>query len=539
MSTDDTNGSNDGGDAGTLPRVVLLVRPREAVAAAVSPQDKQRKERQNAATVKLGGDRLDAVRAVAAKQAAEPKPAKPRKPWSPADDRLIAAVIQVDLAANPSPLTDFLGTSLLYRAAYAARAAGAPRLVLVVAGDIDDDGRRDLHRHAQAGFGAAPIEVVAEDPDEVRFGRGRILVMDGAALHDPAGVATMARVEGAVTAILLGPGGDGVRVQTSGGKVLEFGDQIAPYDGVMVGVCSVPSDDFVRITQSGMPSAMRALLAEERLVVKKSSTTYARQFAGEDYLAAARKRTYDALASTGSDGFFDELISRPLARRITLKLLHNAAVTPTFVSVLAGVLAVLGAALLASGYVASAILAGLLLVLSAVLDRTDGELARLRLDDAARPLDFFLDHASHALVVLGLAMGVRNSAPGTATWSDTLERLRWLPEHVHGYLVAQVGPIPLGLLAAGGVVFMFLVLWMRGAPDPHSRGVRRVADFLAASFGSRDYFYLLLAAVLLHAFMPSVGLLGLFLLLSAVLIHPFWLTIGLLSLAAPRPQARV
>lgn len=538
-------------DAGTngvdRPRVVVLVRGDVPDAAGHAPPPSAPRDLANLETTKMTPAELAKIRAARDASTADtrklappsrPTPAAPPRPprvYGPEDDRLIAAVIQIDLDSEPSPLTDFLGASLLHRATHAAAAAGAPRLILVVRSDLAEDRRRELHRLAQEGFAGGAVEVTDRDPDELTLGRGRVLALDGAALHDPEAVARLARVRGDKVALLLGPAGEGLRVRTESGVVHELGADVTPSDGMLIGALSAPSADFARLSQIGMSAAMDELRREGRLIGQVAPRTHARQFAGPKLLERARREAFEALASSGSDGLFDDLIGRPLSRGITLRLLHQDRITPAFVSAVAGVLAIAGAALLAVGGTLGAIVAGLLLIASAVLDRTDGELARLRLEPEQRSLDFFLDHVTQGLVALGLAFGVHNPAPGVAGWQATLDLLRFLPEGWRSYLQANVTPLPLGFLTAGGVVLLLLVLLWRGKPQPGSRGLRKLGDALASSFGSRDYFYLLFGVALLHALWPQLGLMGAFLLASAVAVHLCWASLGLITLLAP-PQ---
>lgn len=537
----DTKGSSGSlaaaADTG-LPRVVVIVRPLpEAddsptpVSTLVSP-DRDTREY----------DRKEAM--AATMKALSEAPAPPiidpedqpterirlqKRKRTPEDDRLAAAVVQISLDAEPSPLTDFLGRTLLYRAARAAAEAGAPRLVLV-GRNLDKADQIQLETEARGGFNGT-VEIVDHDLDPKTFGRGRILLLDGSALHEPEPVRRVAQVKGEKTALLLGQYGDGLRVRTEEGLVAEVGREISPYDGHLVGACSVPGDEFEAVTQVGMASALDRLSREELLIGQVATETYARQFRDGTRIESAQRECYEDLADSGNNGVFDDLFGRPVARILTLGLLHQRAITPNILSRVAGLLGLAGAALLAQGHALLAFLAGLFLIVSAILDRTDGELARLRCDDSSRHEDFYLDHMTHALVMLGLAWGVQNPVPGVGGWDQTLNNLAAFGD---GLLKNGVSALMVGFVAVAGVLILLGVLLMRGPPKRRATGMRKMGDMLAGSFGSRDYFYALLVVSLMNLAVPGVGIMGLLLLASTIVIHAFWIVLLGLHILTPK-----
>ncbi|MGE0710946.1 MAG: hypothetical protein AB7N76_28290 [Planctomycetota bacterium] len=447
------------------------------------------------------------------------------------DDELAAAVIQLDLKGDPSPLTSFLGPCLLERAARAAELAGAPRLILVAArGDAE---QHDLAlQAAQRGF-RGPVELFGHDPELEDFGRGRLLLLDGSALHDGEALASLGRVRGESTALLLAPHGDGLKVRTEGGKVVEVGPDVQPNDGALAGACSVPAEDFVRVSARGLRAVLDELSRANQLIGRVAIDSFARQFRDAGRCDQAQRWCYDALAGSKSDGMVEQWIGRPLARALTLGLLPRLGVSPTHVLAAAGAFGIAAAALLGLAHPFLAPLAGLLLVVSAVLDRCDGELARLRLDDRPRPLDFLLDHVILGLVFLGLAWGIHKAPEGVANWDQTM---RLLPQAASDAIAAPGGVTALfvGLAGAIGVALMLAVSAWRGPPDPYARGVERFGDMIASSFGSRDYAYVILLAGIIHAAMPGLGVLGLVLLVCSAAVHGFWVLLLLTQLISPR-----
>jgi phosphatidylglycerophosphate synthase len=570
LAAADPNAANN--DANALPRVVVVVRAlnaselagREAfpqpsateavgsevsaaaeavgIAASTEPTDEdtrrydteQVKADATATAAEVAKERIAATKSVGIEPEDVPTERfvlEMKRQRTPADDRLAAAIVVIDFTADPDPLTPFLGPCLLERAARAAEIAGAPRLLLV-AGSCDAD-QRDLSlQAAQRGF-RGPVETYDEDPTSKDIGPGRVLLLDGTALHDGRALSSLAKVRGETTALLLTQYGDGLRVRTESGKVVEVGTDVQPNDGALAGACSCPAESYEAMSSRGQSSVLDRLSREELLVGRVDTESHSRQFRDRHRADQAQRFCYDALAASKTDGLLEQWIGRPIARALTLALLLKKGVTPTHVLVFAGLLGVAAAALLALGHSYLAPVAGLLLVLSAVLDRSDGELARLRLDDRPRPLDFLLDHVILGLVLLGLAWGIHQPPSGVGGWEASLNLL---PEAATTAIAGRfpVTALFVGLAGAVGVALMLAVSAWRGPPDPHSRGMERVGDLIASSFGSRDYAYVLLLAGILHAILPDRGLLGIVLLLCTAGVHGFWLLLFLVQTVTPR-----
>lgn len=454
----------------------------------------------------------------------------PLRPRGPEDERLVAAVVPLDWVGQPGPLSDFLGQSLLFRAARAAATAGAPRLILV--GRIPEHLRRRVYDEAYAGFLGKPVELTEGDPTPRDLGsRGRVLVLDCRALHDPDAVKRLAEARGPRAVLLLGRYGEGLRVRTQEGRVVETGAMLENADGRIAGACSVPVETYLSLCGVGELAALENLGNTEELVAVVAPRTFSQQFGSVEVYQRAQQLFFDRIASGGGKGLFDELLGSRLSRRLTLGLLHTA-VTPANVSVVAALVALVGAALVAMRDGWGAVIGGLFLILSAVLDRVDGELARLRLDEDAssRYLDFGLDHLTHMLAFLALAWSVERNH---VLDRDVARVLPTLVEQLRQWDV--YGAIILGCIASAGVLLLGMVMIWRGPPTQEPQpALTSLGDFLASSFGSRDYFYLLLGATAVSLFLPHAGVMGFFLLLTTALVHVVWLSLLFLTAVSPR-----
>lgn len=558
-------GGGEATPAGGRPKVVVIVAPRERAADAAAPTALAATPPGGVVTTpSFDDDRAgpgdDATDVSSPRPGAGPAPAPPvepdrpterirkvkPKPRTPEDEALVAAVIPLDLGATPGPLTDLFGRTLLFRAARAALAAGAPRLILL--GEVPEARHRELYEEAYQGFAGGPVEVRAGDPRLSDFGRGRVLILDGSALHDPDAVRRLASAKGHAATLLLTRQGDGTRVRTEDGRVRDVGVDPGVADGLTAGAASVPVEQFERVTQQGERAALDELSAQDLLVGLLARRSFGQQLRSREALEQARALAYDPIASGGgSSGLFEDVIGKPISRLITASLLRRPFFTPSRVSVGAGVLALVGAFLLIfSGELAPAlgalamVAAGAFLVGSAVLDRTDGELARLRMeeDEASRSLDFGLDHVAHMVVFAALAWAVDppDLQRNVTAWGRFLESAPgWLLEPLRRYDLDD--PMRVGVVALFGVVVLMCVLLWRGAPKAEARGVRRLADGLANAFNSRDYFYLLTVAALFNLVPPlaAKGLMAYFLVATAALVHLTWLLIFVFSVVSPPP----
>ena len=130
---------------------------------------------------------------------------------------------------------------------------------------------------------------------------------------------------------------------------------------------------------------------------------------------SSRRQAEDAIFADllrGDLGVVARYLNKPISFRITRYLFCNLPVTPNQVTLIAGAVGLLGAALIASGG-KLAMLAGFFLVhVQSILDGCDGELARVRFQqsDIGEWLDTIVDDG------LNIALAV---AIGTGLWRST------------------------------------------------------------------------------------------------------------------------
>jgi phosphatidylglycerophosphate synthase len=132
--------------------------------------------------------------------------------------------------------------------------------------------------------------------------------------------------------------------------------------------------------------------------------------------AASRRRAEDAIFAEllrGDLGLVARHLNKPLSFRITRYILCRLPVTPNQVTVGAGLIGLVGCALVASGQL-GLIAAGLLLAhVQSVLDGCDGELARVRFQQSpvGEWLDTIVDDGLNLALMIALGIGLADLVP--------------------------------------------------------------------------------------------------------------------------------
>jgi phosphatidylglycerophosphate synthase len=132
---------------------------------------------------------------------------------------------------------------------------------------------------------------------------------------------------------------------------------------------------------------------------------------------ASRRRAEDAIFAEllrGDLGLVARHVNKPLSFRITRHLLTRLPVTPNQVTVGAGLVGLLGCALIATGRYAAVVAGFALAHVQSVLDGCDGELARVRFQQSALGewLDTITDDALNLALIAALGLALRNPARG-------------------------------------------------------------------------------------------------------------------------------
>jgi phosphatidylglycerophosphate synthase len=227
--------------------------------------------------------------------------------------------------------------------------------------------------------------------------------------------------------------------------------------------------------------------------------------AGDD-MAGQEHRLLRSLENS-RDGVVDTYLNRFLSRPITRWFLRTS-ITPNQVTLLAGLMSILGALCFLPGGYLGPLLGALLLQFSAVLDCCDGEIARIKFMES--PLGDTLDIVCDTVGAIAIFLGM-----GVAVWKNG---------------VTEYALVLGGILALGGALSFPLVTL---AEKTEEAGKQRagwedtIIQHVLISLTNRDYSVLILGSAL-------VGQLSWFLWGAAVGAHVFWLLLAWLLFRAGR-----
>jgi len=216
---------------------------------------------------------------------------------------------------------------------------------------------------------------------------------------------------------------------------------------------------------------------------------------------AATRELWASLTSS-SDGVVDRHFNRPVGRLLSKLLIHTP-VTPNQISIAATLLGILAAVGFGSGSHSAAIIAAIVLQLSAILDCVDGDVARVVFKES--PLGKWLDIVGDQIVHIGVFVGI-----GIGLWRAETS-----------------GPVlALAVSAGAGVVISFAVV-ARGLLNPRLQKNTALQRLIDATT-NRDFSVLLLG-------LAFIDRLVWFLWLAAFGVHVFWILAFSLQFSR-RPQ---
>jgi 1L-myo-inositol 1-phosphate cytidylyltransferase / CDP-L-myo-inositol myo-inositolphosphotransferase len=208
---------------------------------------------------------------------------------------------------------------------------------------------------------------------------------------------------------------------------------------------------------------------------------------------------------TDFEGTVDTYVNRPLSRQFS-RLFLRSGVSPNAITIISMSIGLLAAGMIAQGTYVSGVLGALLFQLSAVVDCSDGEVARITFTESrfGAMLDLIGDNLTHLAIFAGVAWSVYLQGPVLA----------WMSPAV---------PLVLGTAAmlANGLS-LWLVMRAKRLRDAGQLGsVERTArvDVILKKVASRDF------SVVLIVF-AMFGWLEPFLWLAAIGSNVFWLTLG-------------
>jgi phosphatidylglycerophosphate synthase len=249
-----------------------------------------------------------------------------------------------------------------------------------------------------------------------------------------------------------------------------------------------------------------ACLSRELVQLPPPPEHFLRRLRTEAEVAALEHALLRSLENS-KDGVIDAYLNRKLSRPITRWFLRTP-ITPNQITILAGVMSVLGAACFLPGGYLGPLLGALLLQFSAVLDCCDGEVARIKFMES--PLGDTLDIVCDTIGAIAIFLGI-GAAVGKNSGSE--------------YALTLGGVLALG----AALSFPLVTLAERTEEEGKRRGGWEDALIhkLVISLTNSDYSVLILASAL-------VGQLSWFLWGAAFGSHVFWVCLAWLLLRAGR-----
>lgn len=199
------------------------------------------------------------------------------------------------------------------------------------------------------------------------------------------------------------------------------------------------------------------------------------------------------------DGQVDTYFNRKVSRPITRWLLRTP-LTPNHVTLLSGLVGILGALCFVPGGYWGPVLGALLLQFSVVLDCCDGEIARVKFMES--PLGDWLDIVCDTIVSIAIFLGI-----GIAVWHNGTSQ--------HALALG-------GLLALGGALafpFVTLAEKTEALAETHKSWENQTIQKLLSSLTTRDFSVVVGASAL-------AGKLSWFLWGAALGAHVFWLSLA-------------
>ena len=341
---------------------------------------------------------------------------------------------------TPKPATEILGVSLGERAMLACMGAGVSHFVIVLGSQAE--AMRAHFELVAARRGVAVEFVIAADwqlgngvstlaaRDRIEGARFLLVMADhlvSAALiqrvlRGPLGPQDVGLGVDRDTAGVFDPD-DAMKVFVEEGRIRRIGKQLRTWNAVDTGVFLATPALFDALEDAGRRGRYALCHGIESLA--DSGQVRAVDVTGEPWIDVdtpaslweARRRLLQSLGKPGADGYVAAHLNRRLSVPISARLARTR-ITPTQITVLSFLIALVGAAFFAVDRRWTAVIGALLVQLSSVVDGCDGELARLRHLATARGgwLDTMLDRYADAAVVVGITVGYAAGHPGVLPW---------------------------------------------------------------------------------------------------------------------------
>ena len=341
---------------------------------------------------------------------------------------------------TPKPATEILGLSLGERVMLACMGAGVHRFVIVLGSQAE--AVRAHFAHVAVRREVAVEFVTAADwslgngvstlaaRDRVDGGRFLLVMADHLVstaliqqvLRGPLGPRDVGLGVDRDTTRLFDPA-DAMKVTVEEGRIRRIGKRLRTWNAVDTGVFLATPTLFDALEDAVGQGRYALCHGIESLA--DGGQVQAVDVTGELWidvdtpasLREARRRLLQSLGKNGADGYVAAHLNRRLSVPISARLARTP-ITPTQITVISFLIALVGAAFFTVDRRWTAVIAALLVQLSSVVDGCDGEVARLKHQATARGgwLDTMLDRYADAAVVVGITLGYAAGHAGVLPW---------------------------------------------------------------------------------------------------------------------------
>ena len=215
---------------------------------------------------------------------------------------------------------------------------------------------------------------------------------------------------------------DATKIEIKGNNPKSIGKRIKNYNAVDCGIfyCTTAIFDAleeeIREGKYELSDAVQCLIVSEKLEVFEIGGRFWCDVDTVESLEYAKRKMLDSLTKP-TDGVVSKYINRRFSKRVSKRLV-NTNLTPTQITVMSFILAMVSAAFFFLGEYKYLIIGGILAQASSIIDGCDGEVARLKFlkTDYGAFVDSILDRYADGIILLGLIFGYWMLNGGISVW---------------------------------------------------------------------------------------------------------------------------
>lgn len=341
--------------------------------------------------------------------------------------------------SEPKPLIPLLGLSLLERAILSAKESGIYDFVIVVGYRSEE-----VVKYVEAKQKRLGVNIDLVENEEWEKGNGLSVLKTKETLKEEDFVLLMcdhvfdsnilkelleyAKNRGSKCVLCVDKPEnvfdleDATKILLERNKPKAIGKGIENYDAVDCGIFYCMSEMFDALEEKigegkyELSDAVQCLIECDKLEVFEIGGRFWCDVDTVESLEYAKRKMLDSLTKP-TDGVVSKYINRKFSKRVSKRLV-NTNLTPTQITVMSFILAMVSAAFFFLGEYKYLIIGGILAQASSIIDGCDGEVARLKFlkTDYGAFVDSTLDRYADGIILLGLIFGYWMLNGGISVW---------------------------------------------------------------------------------------------------------------------------